>query len=288
MSAAVWLPTSTCGVHCLRGDAAPAVGRGIRTARLLSVLGIVLGAAAAVPVLPLLPRRWRAGVVRACALAVLRALGIRLAVRGRPPARRALVVANHVSWLDIVVILAACGSRLVAKSEVRDWPVVGRIAGHTGAFFLDRGRPRTLPSTVDSVAAALAAGAVVTVFPEGTTSCGEGAGAFRPAFFQAVVDSGACVVPLTLTFRAAGEPTTQPAFIGEETLIESMHRVLALRGLTIGLTFGTAIHPGPAASRRTLARIAGRAVGCIPEPAQPLATTLAFPAPRVAGLAEAA
>jgi 1-acyl-sn-glycerol-3-phosphate acyltransferase len=114
---------------------------------------------------------------------------------------------------------------------------------------------------VDSVRTALASGHVVAVFPEGTTSCGEGAGGFRPAFFQAAVDSRACVVPLTLTFRAGGEPTTQPAFIGADTLVESMRRVVALRGLTIGLCVGTAIHPGPAASRRTLARIAAKAVG---------------------------
>jgi hypothetical protein len=151
---------------------------------------------------------------------------------------------------------------------------------------------------VDSVRAALAAGDVVTVFPEGTTSCGEGAGEFRPAFFQAVVDSRACAVPLTLTFRADGQQTTWPAFIGDDTLVDSMRRALALRGLTIGLTFGTAIHPGPAASRRTLARIAGKAVGCLaPEPVWPLATTLTFPVPTVApapapgpavGLADAA
>jgi 1-acyl-sn-glycerol-3-phosphate acyltransferase len=296
MSVAVWTPTSTCGVHCLRDDEAPVVGRGVRTARLVGLLGVMLGAVALIPVLPALPRGWRAAVLRGVARGVLRSLGIRLTVRGRLPGHKALVVANHVSWLDIVVILAAGRSRLVAKSEVRDWPVVGRIATFTGAFFLDRARPRALPSTVDSVRAALADGDVVTVFPEGTTSCGEGAGAFRPAFFQAVVDSGASIVPLTLSFRAAGRATTQPSFIGEDTVLDSMKRVLALRGLTIGLSFGAAIHPGPAATRRTLARIAGNAVGCFaPEPVRQLATTLTFPVPMAAeggaaegGLADAA
>jgi 1-acyl-sn-glycerol-3-phosphate acyltransferase len=288
VAVAVWTPTSGCGPHCLRGDAAPAVDSGVRAARLATLVLVMLGAAVAMPVLPLLPRHWRARVVRRIALGTLRALGIRLVVRGRIPARQALVVSNHVSWLDIVVILAAGGSRLVAKSEVRAWPVVGQIATHTGAIFVDRSRPKTLPSTVDTVTRALVAGDVVTVFPEGTTSCGEGAGAFRPAFFQAVVDSGACVVPLTLSFRAGGEPTTQPAFVGEETLLESVRRVLALRGLTVGLTFGTPIHPGPAASRRTLARIAGRAVGGLREPVRPLAPTLTFPAPPGTGLADAA
>lgn len=278
MTTAVWTPTPTCGPHCLRGDESRTVGFGVQAARLVSLLTVVLAAAAMMPLLPLLPARLRARPVRACARGVLRALGIRLTVRGRLPKRKALVAANHVSWLDIVVILAAGQSRLVAKSEVGRWPLVGQIATHTGAFFLDRSRPKTLPAAVDTVRAALSAGDVVTVFPEGTTSCGEGAGGFRPAFFQAVVDSGARVVPLTLSFRAGGQPTTKPAFIGDDTLVDSMRRVLALRGLTIGLTFGTAVHPGPAASRRTLARITGRAVGCVPlEPVWRLATTLSFP-----------
>ncbi|TML23381.1 MAG: 1-acyl-sn-glycerol-3-phosphate acyltransferase [Actinobacteria bacterium] len=260
MSVAGWTPMSGCGAHCLSGDQAPGVGLAVRVGRLVALLVVVLGAAVVSPVLPLLPYRWRARMVRGCARNTLRALGIRWRVRGRLPAHKALVVANHVSWLDIVVILAAGGARLVAKSEVRGWPVVGRIAAYTGAFFVDRSRPRTLPSTVDSVGVALAGGAVVAVFPEGTTSCGEGVGSFRPAFFQAAVASGACVVPLTLTFTANGEPTTQPAFIGEDTLVASLNRVLALRGLSVGLSFGTAIHPAAAASRRTLAWIAGKAV----------------------------
>ena len=278
MTSAVWTPTSTCGPHCLRGDEPRTVGFGVQAARLLRLLTVVLAAAAMMPLLPLWPARLRARSVRACARGILHALGIRLTVRGRLPEHKALVAANHVSWLDIVVILAAGESRLVAKSEVGRWPLVGQIATHTGAFFLDRSRPKTLPAAVGTVRAALSAGDVVTLFPEGTTSCGEGAGGFRPAFFQAVIDSGACVVPLTLSFRAGGQPTTKPAFIGDDTLIDSICRVLALRGLTIGLTFGTAIHPGPAASRRTLARITGRAVGCIPpEPIWPLVVALPSP-----------
>src|SRR5881394_1286114 len=106
MSVAGWTPMSGCGAHCLRGDQAPGVGLAVRVGRLVALLVVVLGAAVVSPVLPLLPYRWRA-------------LGIRWRVRGRLPAHKALVVANHVSWLDIVVILAAGGARLVAKSEVR-------------------------------------------------------------------------------------------------------------------------------------------------------------------------
>jgi 1-acyl-sn-glycerol-3-phosphate acyltransferase len=258
----MWRPVSACGPHCLSGEEVRPAGPVLRALR-LGALGAIVAAAALV--LPLAPRAWRGGALRWCARAILAALGVHWRLRGRLPRRPALVVANHVSWLDVVVLLAAGQSRLVAKAEVRDWPLVGRIATSVGAVFLDRSRPRTLPGAVAEVRAALAAGAVVAVFPEGTTSCGEGAGGFRPAFFQAAIDAHTPVVPVTLRFVAAGEPTAQPAFVGTETLLESVRRVLAMRGLSVVVQVGTAIHPGPAASRRTLARIA-EAV-CVPAPA---------------------
>ena len=133
---------------------------------------------------------------------------------------------------------------------------------------------------MEQVRAALAAGAVVSVFPEGTTSCGEGAGGFRPAFFQAAADAGTPVVPVTLRFIAAGEPSAQPAFIGTETLLDSLRRILRMRGLSVTIRVGTAIHPGPAASRRSLARIAEAAVGCLSpqRPGAPLAAVVRLPA----------
>jgi 1-acyl-sn-glycerol-3-phosphate acyltransferase len=227
---------------------------------------------------------------------VLRALGIRVTRRGtfpvfttargtgRPAPRGTLVVANHVSWLDIVVFLAISQPgaarpgrgrgagprvRLVAKSEVRDWPVIGQVARYTGTIFLDRSRPRALPGAVDQARAALAAGDVVAVFPEGTTSCGRATGPFRPAFFQAALDAGVPVTPVTLRFRGPdGRPGTEAAFLGEETLVASLRRILAARGLRIDLACAAALHPDPAASRRILAQVAQRAVGA-PDPERP-------------------
>jgi 1-acyl-sn-glycerol-3-phosphate acyltransferase len=258
----LWLPESGCDADCLRDDEAPTVGAVRRAGRLTGLVGVLLGAAVLVPVLAVLTPRRRAGIARNCARAALRVLGVDRAWRGTRPVGRALLVANHVSWLDILVLMAeGRPPRLVAKSEVRGWPVVGRIARYTGSIFVDRSRPSTLPATVAGARAALARGETVAVFPEGTTSCGAGTGGFRPAFFQAAIDTGAAVVPLTLRYRAAGVPTPAPAFIGDDTLLASLRRVLAVRGLSVQVSAGAAIHPAPTASRRTLAGVAGRAVG---------------------------
>ncbi|TWH66350.1 1-acyl-sn-glycerol-3-phosphate acyltransferase [Micromonospora olivasterospora] len=205
-------------------------------------------------------------------------------VRGRLPRRRALVVANHLSWLDILAVLAVAPARMLAKREVRDWPLIGLLAAAAGALFVDRARPRALPATVARVAAALRAGHPVAVFPEGTTWCGvlpgcRPGGGFRPAVFQAAVDAGAPVVPVRIGYRLAGaapDPTTAPGFLGDESLGRSVWRVLGARGLTAEVTVAAALHPGAGADRRLLARAAEAAVRLpMPRPAAaPPAPTL--------------
>jgi 1-acyl-sn-glycerol-3-phosphate acyltransferase len=253
----LWLPSSTCGPDCLPAEGSVArVHPGVVLARTAGALALVLLAGAALCVLPLMSQQRRVSATRAFCRAVLRALGVRHSVTGRLPRRGALVVANHVSWLDILVVLAHAPARLLAKHEVRRWPVVGAMAASCGTVFIDRTRPRTLPATVAEVSGALRAGGVVAVFPEGTTWCGRSSGPFRPAMFQAAIDAGAPVVPVTLRFQTRGTPTTVAAFVGDDTLLASFRRVVTTRGLEVALTAQPALHPAAQASRHALAYIA--------------------------------
>lgn len=220
----------------------------------LRVIAVVLVVVVAAVLVPTLPARRVPGAVQRLARVVLAVLGVRHRVRGRLAARGALLVANHVSWLDILVLAAHRPCRVLAKREVRTWPVVGRIAVAAGTLFIDRTRPRTLPATVADVAAALRGGSVVAVFPEGTTWCGRAGGPFRPALFEAAVLARAAVAPVRLDFALAdGSATTVAAFIGDDTLVASLWRVVSARGLRVTLRSYPALHPGPGASRRSLA-----------------------------------
>jgi 1-acyl-sn-glycerol-3-phosphate acyltransferase len=255
-----WQPCSGCGPQCRTGG--DDLVAGVRAAlRITAVVGVLLFG------LVIVPFR-RSTDVRTVARALLAALGVR--VRRLGPASRAgsLLVANHVSWLDIVALLAVEPARLVAKCEVRGWPCIGGLAAVTGAIFVDRTRPRTLPATVAEVTAALRTGDTVAVFPEGTTHCGSArcATPFRPAMFQAAVDAGAPVRPLTITYGSAAA-----AFIGDENLWTSVRRVAALRGLSVTMVAGPALHPEPGADRRTLARTAQASLSPLvsPVPNQP-------------------
>ena len=275
--AGLWRPASGCGPDCLPPPAAPDVSRLRRAGRLLGVLGVLLAGTGLAVLLPLLPATRGRAASRGWALWTLRTLGVRLVVRGRAPRGRALLVANHVSWLDVLAVLAVSPARMLAKREVRRWPLVGALAVAAGTVFVDRSRPRDLPATVARVAGVLRSGRSVAVFPEGTTWCGAAtdcrpSGGFRPAMFEAAVAAGAPVVPLRIGYRYAGDPSTLPAFLGEETLWASVRRVLAARGLTVSVTLSAALHPGEGADRRSLARIAEAAIH--PSPRPPLATRL--------------
>ncbi|GAA2515670.1 lysophospholipid acyltransferase family protein [Pilimelia columellifera subsp. columellifera] len=201
----------------------------------------------------------RAAVVGRLARLTLTAAGVRLQITGRPTQAAALLVANHISWLDALALLAAMPSaRLVAKREVRGWPLIGAIAGANGTIFLDRSRPRSLTASVADVARVLRSGTPVACFPEGTSWCGAAGGRFRPALFQSAVDAGVPVRPVTVRYRSAEAATTAAAFVGADTLWASVRRVLAAPDLCLQLTLGQALHPGEGASRRSLARIAQR------------------------------
>ncbi|WP_433215251.1 lysophospholipid acyltransferase family protein [Dactylosporangium sp. CS-047395] len=261
----LWLPRSTCGADCLADTPSRHVSHLVMAKRAVVTGSVLLFAALCVPVLALLPQRQLIKAQRRLARAVLGGLGIRHSSTGKIPQSSALLVANHVSWLDVIVILAHAPARLLAKREVRYWPLIGRLAATLGTVFVDRSRPKSLPATVAEVSRNLAAGGVVAVFPEGTTWCGRMGGTFRPAMFQSAVDAGVPVVPVRLTFAQNGVVSTVAAFIGDESLAASLKRVIAARDLTIALRAHPKIHPAPCERdthpRRVLAKAAASVVG---------------------------
>jgi 1-acyl-sn-glycerol-3-phosphate acyltransferase len=263
--------------------------------RLVALLGALLMGAALLLVLPWLPASARYVASRTWARAVLGALGVTLVRRGRLPRRRALLVSNHVSWLDIVAVLAVSPAMMLAKHEVRRWPLIGQLAAVGGTIFVDRTRPRQLPAVLAEVASRLRGDGVVLAFPEGTTWCGVpssptgcgGAGRFRPAMFQAAIDAGAVVVPLTMRYRIGQDRdvTTAAAFLGDDTLWASVRRVLAVRNLVVSVTAAEALHPDPSADRRVLARVAQSAVRLTSSSAAPTGTARRPAGPTVLDLA---
>lgn len=251
-----WTPSTPCDDTCVPDrDREPVAALGVQLRRWLALAGVF---ALAVPVswlFPLLPKGIRGQLASSGARGILRALGIAVVARNVPPRRGpALLVGNHISWLDGLVLLAREPLHQVAKSEIRDLPVFGGLAARAGTVFIERDRLSTLPGTVAEMRDRLAAGITVAVFPEGTTRCAPDGIVLRPASFQAALDAGVPVRPVRLEFRGPdGTPSAAAAFLGEEDVLTSLRRVIRARGLSVHLREGTTIWPRTVRDRREFA-----------------------------------
>ncbi|MBB5803068.1 1-acyl-sn-glycerol-3-phosphate acyltransferase [Saccharothrix ecbatanensis] len=254
-----WMPASPCGAHCLPcPHEHPGIGAARSTVRLTATAAMIALRILISLLYPALGHRTRRAVDRAWSRLALRAMGIRLVVRGEQPARwqRLLVVCNHRSWLDVIALNAVRPTTMLANVDVRGWPLLGWIAAAAGTVFIDRTRLSALPGTVARLAGILRDGSAVTVFPEGTTRCGVDTGHFRHAPFQAALDAGAAVRPVALRFLTGGHPTSAPALVGEVEFWDSMRRVCAMRDLVIELEVMPDLPARSSASRQELAALA--------------------------------
>jgi 1-acyl-sn-glycerol-3-phosphate acyltransferase len=208
-----------------------------------------------------LPVRARRAVAATGARALLFAVGIRLDAPAERPdtdGRGTLIVANHVSWTDILVLAALFPARFVARGDILQWPLLGTIARLVRVVPIDRSRLRSLPGTVDTVASLLRDGSTVVAFPEGTTWCGTAFGSFRPAMFQAAVDADAQVLPVSISYLGAGgRASTATAFVGDESMGSSVGGIMRTRGLRARVEVCDVV---PNADRRSMAASAHRAV----------------------------
>ncbi|WP_405828751.1 lysophospholipid acyltransferase family protein [Streptomyces sp. NBC_01176] len=250
----VWLPSAPCtpGVCVERTGSVAAVPRAVL--RLTAVVALLVVGVALCPVGGRIPSR----AVRRWARFVARAAGVQVRINGAAaPGGGLLMVANHISWLDIPLLAAVRPARMLAKSEIRQWPVAGPLAARGGVLFIERDRLRALPGTVAHIAGLLRDGAAVVAFPEGSTWCGRAQGHFRRAVFQAALDAGVPVQPVRLHYRfARGAASTAPAFVGDDSLLASLWRVVSARGLVAEVDVRPALMPGSHADRRDLARAA--------------------------------
>lgn len=177
-------------------------------------------------------------------------------VMGAPPLsshRAAVLVANHVSWLDIQLIHSVWPVRFVAKAEVRGWPLIGWLSARAGTLFIERGNHRHAAQANQSIHAAFEQGDAVGVFPEGTTTDGRKLARFHASLLQPAVDERAVVYPVALRYLdEAGEINVRASYEGETSLAQSLQMILAERVIHAELMFLPALDAA-GKSRRELA-----------------------------------
>jgi 1-acyl-sn-glycerol-3-phosphate acyltransferase len=165
--------------------------------------------------------RWSRTLLRICNVSVDMAPG------SVAPLAHAMVVANHVSWLDIFVIDALYPCRFVAKAEIRDWPLAGWLVDKAGTVFIARGSRRDLRTIFKGLVHSLQGGERVAFFPEGTTAPQGTLLPFHANLFEAAIDAGVMVQPYALSYMdAAGAHHPNVDFIGEMTFAQSVLAIL--------------------------------------------------------------
>jgi len=199
---------------------------------------------------------------------MLARLGIRLVVKGVPATQGpVLLVANHISWLDITSLHAARYCRFVSKADVKGWPLIGALASGVGTLFIERASRRDAMRVVHHMADSLRAGDVVAVFPEGTTSDGVQLLPFHANLLQAAITAKVPVQPVALQFLDArtGQRSLAPSYVGDDTLLGSVWRTVRAHGITVQITFG-ALQTAQGRDRRAWADDLRRAVEQLRQP----------------------
>ena len=157
----------------------------------------------------------------------LRAAGVRVQSTGKPLISAGLVLPNHVSWLDILVIDSIAPCSFIAKAEIRDWPLVGLLCDRAGTLFIERGRRHAVHQVLQTATEQLHAGGRVAVFAEGTTSDGTVVLPFHANLVEAAVRADCVVQPLALRYEdGSGQRSTAVEFVGSTTFAQSLWRVL--------------------------------------------------------------
>ena len=220
---------------------------------------------------PYFPQYIQRRMMRHWSSGLLATLNVRLRCTGKLPGveiPRALLVANHISWLDVCVLMAACPTRFVAKSEIDGWPVLGFLSRQAGTLFIKRARRSDTLRINQQIGDVLEKGEKVVIFPEGTTADGTYLNHFHASLLQSAIDADALLFPVAITYRrACGEVCPEAAYT-DSSLVLSLRKILSQTEITVELTFLEPVTCGMR-NRRELARLSEQAI----------AETLSLPIP---------
>ena len=176
-------------------------------------------------------QRWSRQLIAIC--------GVRLVlneVEQPVPASPALIISNHISWLDIFVINSVHPCRFVAKSDIRDWPLIGWLCDKSGTIFIARGRQRDVRRIYAGLVTSIHNGERVAFFPEGTTAAQGTVLPFHANLFEAAIEAQVPVQPYALRYLDDDGALHDAAdFIGEMSFVENVVAILRNRRLTAEL-----------------------------------------------------
>jgi 1-acyl-sn-glycerol-3-phosphate acyltransferase len=233
-----------------------------RTARFALHLsyGVLLAVA-----LPSLSNKQQRRILQSWSAELLAIMHVRVSTSGEVSLQdvtSGLIVANHTSWLDVIVLNSILPLRFVAKSEVRQWPVIGWLCAQAQTLFIARQKRSDTARTNLQMVESLQQGSCMALFPEGSTTDGSQVKHFHASLLQPAIDAQTNIYPVALRYHDQhGNPNTDAAYIDEMTFVESLWKILRSRDLHVHVRSTCALDT-QTAHRRTLAREAHRQISC--------------------------
>jgi len=226
-------------------------------------LHVFQGIATTAFVFPMIGLPRRQALIRSWSEHLLRIMRVEARVQGLPPAGlpgNVLIVANHISWLDIFVLNTIQPARFIAKAELKRWPLVGLMIAGCGTLFIERERRRDAHRVNDHAREVLAAGDAIAIFPEGTTTDGTTLLPFHGSLLQPVIDAQGHVQPIAIRYlHRDGTYNDAPAYVGATTFMGSFWHVLGERAMVVEMTVTPPLE-ARARHRRELSREAEQAI----------------------------
>ncbi len=200
-------------------------------------------------------RRIRSAWFSAWSRLVVRILGGRTEVHGTPPRVPFFLASNHLSYLDILVLAQVAPAVFVSKAEVKHWPVIGWLTRLADTLYINRERKSDIPRANATIAAAIARGDGVALFPEGSSSESDFVMPVRPPLLEVAASNGIPVSVAALYFETRpGDPHAHRAicYYGDMVFADHVWKLLHLRGFTVTIRFGE--DPVYASDRKALAQ----------------------------------
>jgi len=199
-------------------------------------------------------QKWSAGL--------LNILSVRLRYSGDLPVDKTkpvMLVANHVSWLDVYSLITICPSRFVAKSEIRTWPLLGWLSQNVGTLFIERAKRKDTARINQDIGNALTTGDWVAVFPEGTTGDGTILRHFHASLLQSAVAVEASLYPVAIRYHDTSGEISKAAVYSGVSLLESLGQILQQPWIDVELIFSDPVNSS-GKNRRELARSTEKAI----------------------------
>jgi 1-acyl-sn-glycerol-3-phosphate acyltransferase len=172
-----------------------------------------------------------------------RIIGIRIALYGQTPSTHALYVANHISFIDILVISALTHTTFIAKNSIRFWPFIGQLASLSGVVFIKRGKRSAVSQVMNQATHTLQQELSLTVFPEGTTHFTVEPKKFHASLFQAAIDSNTPVQAICLAYLHEGGHDRAAAYVGDDNILVTLFHLMRRQHTNVHVSFCAPLKP---------------------------------------------